>query len=614
MSDTSGTGRGFFNRGRSKKQPVEPPASTDGDAAVTDTPPPSPDPVPIVLVEPTFQPVGTAVLSPADPVVQFTQAVDPTVLASQPFPTDITELPPTAGEGSSPWTPVGEAGTVGTIQQVAEPAAAEPVTLDVAARTPGVEADLAVMTTDPVRDPTFVPGDTLLGDPALGDPAALPGIEPEVAIATALPDGTAIAGGLAGMTIGSITIDTEPNHLGVDLSVDGITPTGAIADALGVVSPATATATVAPAGTGGSGNLGPLPGASLYGAEAEPGVVDKVVEVVKDVAEWVKNVPDWLKIDGSEGTPAPPPATTGPLKPWKNQYDNPDADPILAAPSVVVGQIITTGLDPTTTTPGVVDDAEPITADDLAGAGPVGGLNIPVNPLVIDSTGEAAIAFGGDIGVRFDATGPDVVGPNDPILGGAEPITAGDLTSPPGTANPIAGGEDEDLEDLEIQRFTPRASTIAGGEDEDLEDLEIQRFDPTVNPRAGTMLDLGDAVAESFQPVGAETVSLATPMPDEAMLTASGPTADAVTAVSVAPISASAILDPVELAQTPAIGNLSGTAGWAADFAVDFAVDETVVLALEEPALSPIDSEAVDIFARDLTDDAPAMDWGGDGN
>ena len=124
------------------------------------------------------------------------------------------------------------------------------------------------------------------------------------------------------------------------------------------------------------------------------------------------------------------------------------------------------------------------------------------------------------------------------------------------------------------------------------------------------MLDLGDAVAESFQPVGAETVSLATPMPDEAMLTASGPTADAVTAVSVAPISASAILDPVELAQTPAIGNLSGTAGWAADFAVD----ETVVLALEEPALSPIDSEAVDIFARDLTDDAPAMDWGGDGN
>lgn len=359
---------------------------------------------------------------------------------------------------------------------------AEPVVLDVAARTPGVEADLTTVSANP--DPVTAPvlSDVVLDEPDFGETAALPGIEPEVPIATTLPDGSAIAGGLAGMTVGSITIDTEPDHFGVGGADDG--GLAAIAD---VVNGGGTTGTTTPTAAGdfGSGSLAPLPGMSDKGVTTGeisewwdntakdlgenldavkttvtelPGLIaDKAnevwndaVEVVEDMAEWGGNVGGWITNPGEEGT----------------EYGNPDADPILAAPSQVVAQIIATGVDPTTTNPGVVDDAEPITSDDLAGAGPVGGLNVPVNPLVIDSAEEAGVTSGGDLGIRLGALGPDVVGPNDPILGGGEPITADDLTAPPGAGNPIAGGEDEDLEDLEIQRLTPRSglSTLGGEE------------------------------------------------------------------------------------------------------------------------------------------------------
>lgn len=356
------------------------------------------------------------------------------------------------------------------------------VVLDVAARTPGVEADLTTVSSGPNPVAAPVLNEVVLDEPAFGEPAALPGIEPEVPIATTLPDGSAITGGLAGMTIGSITIDTEPDHFGVGGADDG--GLAAITDVVDVRG-TTGTITPTAAGDIGSGSLAPLPGMSDKGVTTDeisewwdntakdlgenlnaikttvselPGLIaDKAkevwndaVEVVEDMAEWGGNVGGWITNPGEEGT----------------EYGNPDADPILVAPSQVVAQIIATGVDPTTTNPGVVDDAEPITSDDLAGAGPVGGLNLPVNPLVIDSAEEAGVISGGDLGVRLGALGPDVVGPNDPILGGGEPITADDLTAPPGAGNPIAGGEDEDLEDLEIQRLTPRSGlSMLGGEE-----------------------------------------------------------------------------------------------------------------------------------------------------
>lgn len=375
----------------------------------------------------------------------------------------------------------------GRKRPAAEPAtppvtAAEPVVLDVAARTPGVEADLTTVSADPNPVTAPVLSEVFLDEPAIGEPAALPGIEPEVAIATTLPDGSAIAGGLAGMTVGSITIDTEPDHFGVGGADDG--GLAAITD---VVNVGGMTGTISPTAAGdfGSGSLAPLPGMSNKGVTTDevsewwdntakdlgenldavtttvtnlPGLIaDKAnevwndaVEVVDDLVEWGGNVGGWITNPGEEGT----------------DYGNPDADPILGAPSLVVTQIIATGVDPTTTNPGVVDDADPITSDDLAGAGPVGGLNVPVNPLVIDSAEEAGVISGGDLGVRLGALGPDVVGPNDPILGGGEPITADDLTAPPGAGNPIAGGEDEDLEDLEIQRLTPRSGLSTFGFEE----------------------------------------------------------------------------------------------------------------------------------------------------
>ena len=370
--------------------------------------------------------------------------------------------------------------------QATEPAPvtdADPVVLDVAARTPGVEADLTTVSADPNPLTAPVLSEVVLDEPDFGEPAALPGIEPDVPIATTLPDGSEITGGLAGMTVGSITIDTEPDHFGVGGADDG--GLAAITD---VVNVGGTTGTITPTGAGdfGSGSLAPLPGMSNKGVTTGevsewwdnttkslgedldavkttvselPGLIaDKAnevwndaVEVVDDLAEWGGNVGGWIKNPGEEGT----------------EYGNPDADPILVEPSQVVAQIIATGVDPTTTNPGAVDDAEPITSDDLAGAGPVGGLNVPVNPLVIDSAEGAGVMSGGDLGVRLGALGPDVVGPNDPILGGSEPITADDLTAPPGAGNPIAGGEDEDLEDLEIQRLTPRSGLSTFGDEED---------------------------------------------------------------------------------------------------------------------------------------------------
>ncbi len=236
---------------------------------------------------------------------------------------------------------------------------AEPVVLDVAARTPGVEADLTTVSAGPNSVTAPVLRAVVLDEPAFGEPAALPGIEPEVAIAATLPDGSMIAGGLAGMTIGSITIDTEPDHFGVSGADDG--GLAAITD---VVNVGGATGTITPTTTGdiGPGSLAPLPGMSNKGIttgeisewldnEAKkagedldavwttvtnlPGLIaDKAievwndaVEVVEDIVEWGGNVGGWITNPGEEGT----------------EYGNPDADPILVAPSQVVAQIIATG-------------------------------------------------------------------------------------------------------------------------------------------------------------------------------------------------------------------------------------------------------------------------------
>ncbi|HEX9258197.1 MAG TPA: hypothetical protein VF855_01575, partial [Acidimicrobiales bacterium] len=245
----------------------------------------------------------------------------------------------------SPWTPGGEAGSGGAIYQVAEPVAVatagdEPVPfagtapIDPMAITTGDLATVgdaapgvAPVSIDPpvgvVPDEVAVVG-SLSDSPTLA--ALLPDgvletnldgsglIEPDVPIATALPDGTVIGATLDGVVVGNIAIDTRPSHYGVDLSTGGVT---------------------------------------------EVALVDQ--------------------------------------------------------------------------------GATPITTEAVAGAAPVGGLNVPVNPGIIDGGFEVDVVGTGAIGAGLDAKGPDVIDPNDPTLGGSEPISAGGLNAPGATnSNPTA--------------------------------------------------------------------------------------------------------------------------------------------------------------------------------
>ncbi len=531
---------------------------------------------------------------PAEPAPASVDAADDDLLDAAARRSSVDDSP-------SPWMPVAEAGS-GTIQEVAE--SSEPVTVDVAARTPGAKADLGTLTLDPAL--VGAPGaDAVV--PSFGDPLGPSGVspvEPDIDVATALPDGTAIGGVLDGLTVGSISIDTVPDHYGVDAAVGGVVPPS-LADVLDLDGTGGGD-TPPPADDTGAGSLGPLPGTSLFAAEGDkplkrfPGdedntdpkgildqikeIPEKVEQVVKDVVEWVENVPKWLDLGGAG-------------------YENPDADPVLVAPSDVMAQIISTGVDPTTTQPGVGDDAEPITSDDLAGAGPVGGLNVPVNPLVIDSSDEVGDAIFGDIGsvgTRLGASGPDVVGPNDPILGGAEPITSitsDDLRPPPGEGT-IAGGEDEDLEDLEIQRLTPRLdtqdATLTTGGDAAAESLSPLGLD------SGTSLLADDVLAPqvSLQRAAAFDESTAS-AGSEVVLAVAEPVTGAVTALPSSPTdqvatppSVDAFAIDAELALSEPVASFTGEPLFAAGFdSIDLfsadLVDESPTDAAREPSLGP---------------------------
>jgi hypothetical protein len=349
------------------------------------------------------------------------------------------------------------------------------------------------------------------------------GIEGDVAVATTLPGGEAIDGGLQSLDLGGTSIDTSPDHFGVD-GGDAVASTTLDA----TLSFGTATTTVAPAPSGDgtyTTGLGPLPGSSLYADDAgDDGGDDIGAKPVLPDFDKQKPAPepakkglldsffDAITPDGSgssapdAGTPGKTPKQTIPWYGTPKSYDNPDSDvsPTAVAPSDVVVTTIVTGLDPTTTDPGgpLVDDggAAPITSDDITGAGPVGGLDVPINPGVVDGGGVDLVQTGvGDPSGVLTVLGPDVINPNDPVLGGAEPlsgITAGDLHNPggAGTANPLAdaGGEDEDLDDLEIQQITPRASLATTSDvamsAEAPSSVDLGAFDSAIDP--------GVAVAE----------------------------------------------------------------------------------------------------------------------
>lgn len=359
-------------------------------------------------------------------------------------------------------------------------------------RRPRFDTEVQTARTEPVTAATETEPDDAVAQTALPTDvvpivSAAP-MDEAVAVATTLPTGADIDGGLAGISVGGITIDTEPDHLGVDLSVGGVTMSATVDDALTFGTAAIATESEGEDATVDTG-LGPMPGTSLFAnVGGKPlNEFDAKKPEVEEKAWYEKaweSVKEALTPDSDTNTGTGTGKGTLPDydKPNKT-YSDPEADVVggdATIPSVVL-QTVATGMDPTTTTPSgpSVDDgdAQPITADDIAGAPALGSFGVPLRPGVLegDDRLDTMTPTGGDPGVLIDATGPDTVGPNDPVLGGAEPITADALSGPATTiANPIAGGEDEDLEDLEIQRLTPGSTPVttstaveafAGGEE-----------------------------------------------------------------------------------------------------------------------------------------------------
>ncbi len=156
------------------------------------------------------------------------------------------------------------------------------------------------------------------------------------------------------------------------------------------------------------------------------GTTDDDGEVVEDTEEGEDDADD--SIDDGNSDPAA-------------AWVNPDADPIVLGTtpltmSPVVAQIVTTGADPTTTTPSgpyVDDSAGPVV---VSGEAVHVGLNVPINPLVIDGDPDGVdlmITDGAPVG--FDPEGPDVIDPYDPLVGGGgEDINPGDFTPRPSAA------------------------------------------------------------------------------------------------------------------------------------------------------------------------------------
>ncbi len=124
-------------------------------------------------------------------------------------------------------------------------------------------------------------------------------------------------------------------------------------------------------------------------------------------------------------------------------YINPDAD-VIGMPmrlSPIVAQIVTTGLDPTTTNPSgpyVDDSVAPIAVS--SGAVAI-GLDVPIHPGVIDGNPDGAgLEIVGTAPIGIDPEGPDTVDPNDPLVGGGgEDINPGDFTPRPSAA--LEGGD-----------------------------------------------------------------------------------------------------------------------------------------------------------------------------
>jgi hypothetical protein len=407
-------------------------------------------------------------------------------------------------------------------------------------RRGGGRFDQGVPTKQPTRDPEVdavvapAPVDARLVD--------VVGIDEAVAVATVSPTGEPIDDGLQGLTVGGASIDVAPDHHGVD-GGDALLATTLDA----TLSFGTTTTSAAPTGDSTfSTGLGPLPGSSLFADDTGDGEGDVAGQPLKPfekkpepepaekgildrLADGVQYVKDALTPDGS-GSSAPDGGTPGKTPPGKlkpfGTYDNPDADPspTAVAPSDVVLTTIVTGVDPTTTTPSgpSVDDggADPITSDDITGAAPTGGFDVPMRPGVIDGGGEVIQSGDGDPSGYLLASEPRTVGPNDPILGGAEPlggISADDLRSPGGgTANPIAGGEDEDLEDLEIQRLTPGSTPSTAS----AVDVEVSAAPPS-------SVDLGAfESAVAAEPFGA-TAIVAMPLAGGQDLAVGGDLSDA---------------------------------------------------------------------------------------
>ena len=123
-------------------------------------------------------------------------------------------------------------------------------------------------------------------------------------------------------------------------------------------------------------------------------------------------------------------------------YVNPDADVItVGIITPMVAQLVTTGVDPTTTTPSnpYVDDATaPVVV--TSGVAQV-GMATPMRPGVVDRNPDLEVISGG--APTFDPDGPDVVSPDDPLIGsgadGLDTIDASDL-SPRAPTNAVGGG------------------------------------------------------------------------------------------------------------------------------------------------------------------------------
>jgi hypothetical protein len=129
-------------------------------------------------------------------------------------------------------------------------------------------------------------------------------------------------------------------------------------------------------------------------------------------------------------------------------YVTPDADVISPTTlSPVVAAIVGTGSDPTTTDPTGPDVDDGGVAPVLVTTGTATvGLAVPMNPGVVDGNpDDDAVVIGTlPMAVRVGADGPDVIDPDDPLVGSAgEDIDVGNFTPRPSAALVTGDGPDD---------------------------------------------------------------------------------------------------------------------------------------------------------------------------